>query len=206
MVCIARCWHPLKKSTLKETVDRIQAWYKLNCNGDWEHNHGYSIATLDNPGWTVRIDLRETCLENLNFSKNFQNPTYDLDWYQIKTDNNVLDIACGPENLKLVFEIFLDEIIPTYSDKEFHYDIYLPLSGHHLEIWTPAKATVVNEETLKIVEIPRVEYGNIKVKDISKIDFDQSDLEKMNLNFKVGEEIKVTLEDTDFDLILISKK
>lgn len=191
---------------MKETIERIQDWYKLNCNGVWEHSYGYSIATLDNPGWTIRIDLAETCLDKLDFKQEFQNPEYEHDWYIIKTDKEVLEIACGPENLKQVFEIFLDEIIPNHSDKDFHYDIYLPLQGYSFEIWTPAKATIVNEETLRLIEIPKVEYKNIKVKDFAKIDFNQSDLEKLKLNFKIGDELKVALEDVDNDLILTTEK
>ena len=197
---------PIKKKTVKETIERIQDWYKLNCNGDWEHSYGYSIATLDNPGWTIRIDLAETCLDKLDFKKEFQNPAYEHDWFIIKTDKETLDISCGPENLKQVFEIFLDEIIPNHSDKDFHYDIYLPLKGHSIDIWTPAKATIVNEETLRLTEIPKVEYKNIKVKDIMKIDFNQSDLEKLELNFKIGDDLKVMLEDLDNDIILTTKK
>ncbi len=191
---------------MKETIERIQDWYKLNCNGDWEHSYGYSIATLDNPGWTIRIDLAETCLDKLDFKKEFQNSECKHDWFIIKTEKEVLDIACGPENLKQVFEIFLDEIIPNHSDKDFYYDIYLPLRGHSFDIWTPAKATIVNEETLRLIEIPKVEYKNIKVKDISKIDFDQSFLETLKLNYKVGDDLMVTLEDIDNGLILSTKK
>lgn len=117
-----------------------------------------------------------------------------------------MDISCGPENLKQVFEIFLDEIIPFHSDKDFYYDIYLPLQGHNLDIWTPAKATIVNEETLRLIEIPKVEYKNIKVRNISKIDFDQSVLETLKLNYKVGDELKVTIQDIDNDLILTTKE
>ncbi len=193
------------KKAVKETIERIQDWYILNCNGDWEHSYGYSIATLDNLGWTIRIDLNETSLDNLNYKRDFQNPDHEHDWFFIKTKNKVLDIACGPENLKQVFEIFLDEIIPTYSDNDFFYDIYLPLKGHHLDIWIPAKAILINEETVKLVEIPTVEYEEIKVKDISKIGFDEKDLERLKLNFKVGDELKVTIQDIDTGLVLTTR-
>ena len=190
---------------MKETIERLQDWYKLNCNGDWEHSYGFSISTLDNPGWTIRIDLEETCLEALNYSKEFQNPNFEHDWFFIKTENKVLDIACGPENLKKVFEIFLDEIIPNYSDKKFYYVIHLPLLGHPLDIWTPAKGTIVNETTLKLIEIPQIKYENIAVKDFNKIDFNQSDLEKLKLNYKIGDEVTITIEDIKDRLILIPK-
>jgi hypothetical protein len=191
---------------VKETIDRIQDWYKLNCDGDWEHSYGYSIATLDNPGWTIRIDLSETCLEQLDFKKEFQNQLNEYDWFQFKTEKEVLIIACGPENLRQVFEIFLDEILPNNADRDYEYEVYLPLNGHSTEIWTCAKATFINESTLKLTDIPKVEYENIKVRDMNKIAFNQTDLDKMTLSFKVGDQIKVTLEDTDFGLILTSKK
>jgi hypothetical protein len=191
---------------MKETIERIQDWYKLNCNGDWEHSYGYSISTLDNPGWTIRIDLADTCLEKLDFYETYQNPEYDHDWYIIKTGHEVLEISCGPENLKQVLEIFLDKIIPIHSNKDNYYDVYLPLQGHHFDIWTPAKATIVNEEILRLIDIQNIEYKNIKVRDISKIDFGQPDLENLELNFKIGDELKVTLENIDNSLILTTKK
>ncbi|MBI1185366.1 hypothetical protein GC194_13930 [bacterium] len=73
-----------------------------------------------------------------------------------------------------MFDIFFDEIIPNHADKGFYFDMYLPLQGHGFDIWTPAKAAIVNEETLRLTEIPKVEHKNIKVKDVNKIDFDQA--------------------------------
>ncbi len=43
----------------------VKEWYKENCDGDWEHQYGASINTLDNPGWEVRVDLAFTELECL---------------------------------------------------------------------------------------------------------------------------------------------
>lgn len=41
-------------------IDRIQSWFAERCNGEWEHEFGITIETLDNPGWRVRIDLAGT--------------------------------------------------------------------------------------------------------------------------------------------------
>ena len=35
----------------------LMQWRLDQCDNDWEHCHGVSIGTLDNPGWTLRIDL-----------------------------------------------------------------------------------------------------------------------------------------------------
>nr|TKK07812.1 hypothetical protein SrhCFBP13529_11555 [Stenotrophomonas rhizophila] len=43
-------------------LDRLQKWYADQCDGDWEHSFGIRIDTLDNPGWTVSVDLTDTAL------------------------------------------------------------------------------------------------------------------------------------------------
>jgi hypothetical protein len=96
---------------MENTVERIQKWFKINCNDDWEHTYGLSICTLDNPGWEVKIDLTGTSLENLSYSKEFQDTMDKNHWYRIRTNDNVLEMFCGPENLDQILLIFLDEIL-----------------------------------------------------------------------------------------------
>jgi hypothetical protein len=38
-----------------ECVAWIQKWYSAQCDGEWEHDLGVAIGTLDNPGWSVRL-------------------------------------------------------------------------------------------------------------------------------------------------------
>jgi hypothetical protein len=45
----------------------LQAWYVLQCDGDWEHSEGILFESLDNPGWHIRIPIEETELRNLPF-------------------------------------------------------------------------------------------------------------------------------------------
>jgi hypothetical protein len=49
-------------------VARLAAWYYRQCNGEWEHQYGVDIGTLDNPGWTLTVDLAETTLETVPYS------------------------------------------------------------------------------------------------------------------------------------------
>ena len=49
-------------------ISRLQAWYARQCDGDWEHSYGVDIGTLDNPGWTVSVDLAGTKLEKIAFT------------------------------------------------------------------------------------------------------------------------------------------
>ena len=190
---------------MKETIERIQDWYKINCNGDWEHSYGCKIETLDNPGWAIKIDLAETALENLEFQREFQNPNNDNDWFQIRTENKMLNIYCGPENMKSTFEIFLDELIPNYCDENFEYEIYLPIDGYEIEIWTPAKSKLVNERSVRITEIEKIEYKKIKVRDVEKINFTQAEIEKSKTNHSVGDILEVELEQV-FDGLILTRK
>lgn len=47
-----------------ETIRWIENWRYKYCDGDWEHQYGIRISTLDNPGWCVHVDLAWTALEN----------------------------------------------------------------------------------------------------------------------------------------------
>jgi hypothetical protein len=43
-------------------------WFASHCNGDWEHEFGIAIGTLDNPGWSLRVELTDTELANRPFA------------------------------------------------------------------------------------------------------------------------------------------
>jgi hypothetical protein len=50
-------------------LDRLQGWYVAQCDGEWEHQHGLSIGTLDNPGWSISIGLTDTGLQSRPFER-----------------------------------------------------------------------------------------------------------------------------------------
>ena len=33
----------------------LNQWYTSKCDGDWEHSYGFTLETLDNPGWKLKI-------------------------------------------------------------------------------------------------------------------------------------------------------
>ncbi|MBF5058596.1 immunity 53 family protein [Candidatus Neptunochlamydia vexilliferae] len=89
------------------SLDLLQKWYLDQCDGDWEHEFGVKIDTLDNPGWKVNIDLVDTDLEGKNFSeicweKNEQN------WVQCDVKKCQFQGAGGSQNLNDIIEIFLN--------------------------------------------------------------------------------------------------
>jgi hypothetical protein len=65
----------------------LQEWFKSQCNGEWEHSYGIHIATLDNPGWEVRVDIAQAMdvseIELLSSEKS------DDDWIHCKVANGI---------------------------------------------------------------------------------------------------------------------
>ncbi|MEY9859748.1 hypothetical protein ABH935_005381 [Catenulispora sp. GAS73] len=63
------------------------------------------IETLDNPGWTVRIDLQETDLEEHECPRQEVNRSTD-DWVWARTSGKAFHAACGPANLTEALTFF----------------------------------------------------------------------------------------------------
>ncbi|MGJ7440551.1 immunity 53 family protein [Aquipuribacter sp. MA13-6] len=87
------------------TLMWLQAWYATQCDGDWEHASGVSIETLDNPGWSVRIDVSGTQAEDLPLEELETNRSAH-DWLVVRKVENSFDAACGPLNLGDVLHAF----------------------------------------------------------------------------------------------------
>jgi hypothetical protein len=45
---------------MSNELQRLQQWYRAQCNGDWEHSYGVMVDTLDNPGWRTGRELSRT--------------------------------------------------------------------------------------------------------------------------------------------------
>lgn len=76
----------------------LQAWYATQCDGDWEHEGGITIETLDNPGWAVRINLDGTGLAEKHFESNEVHRS-DHDWCVTRVHGSTFEGFCGPLNL-----------------------------------------------------------------------------------------------------------
>ena len=94
-------------------LDWLMNWYVRACNGDWEHTYGIKIDTLDNPGWLLEIDLKETPLEGLTFESRHGEPAADLQewrelgsWWTAKANGRHFTSACGPTDLEHVIKVF----------------------------------------------------------------------------------------------------
>ncbi|MFJ9810320.1 Imm53 family immunity protein [Streptomyces sp. NPDC101158] len=83
----------------------IQSWYASNCDGEWEHEFGIKLATTDNPGWHIRIDVSETDLEGVVVPRE-RHELPDGGWMITWSDGIAFQAACGPMSLRDVDALF----------------------------------------------------------------------------------------------------
>ena len=82
-------------------------WYEAQCNGEWEHHFGVAIRTLDNPGWSVWVDLAGTYLEGVPFDP-VATEESEHEWVQCKIRDRRFEGYGGPNDLEQIICIFLD--------------------------------------------------------------------------------------------------
>jgi len=90
---------------MTEALSLLEKWYAARCNGLWEHQWGIKIDTLDNPGWTLEIDLSETHAEKLSLDVVKIERTKD-DWIRYWVEKKKFKAAMGPTNLTETIGIF----------------------------------------------------------------------------------------------------
>ena len=93
---------------------RLQEWYAAQCGGDWEHSCGVRIDTLDNPGWSLHVDLTGTALEStvVEWSKVDRSAN---DWLHWRMREGRFEAFGGPDNLSEALLAFLEQAAPLAS-------------------------------------------------------------------------------------------
>jgi hypothetical protein len=107
-------------------LKRLQELYASLCDGEWEHGHGIHIGTLDNPGWSLSVNLADTYLSdrsfdevslNVNLADTYLSDCFDEvsvegadenDWYICRVEDHVFRGACGPHRLCDIIALFLE--------------------------------------------------------------------------------------------------
>jgi hypothetical protein len=88
-------------------LSALENWYARQCNGEWEHSWGVKITTLDNPGWSVIIDLSDTCKQGALLNR-IKIERTERDWIFYRVADNRFEIDCGPENLSEAITLFVE--------------------------------------------------------------------------------------------------
>lgn len=93
----------------------LSNWYKDNCDGYWEHDFGVKIETIDNPGWSVQIDLINTRYVFEDQEWVFHEKS-DGDWYGFKIQGGIFYASGDPGKLDFLLNVF-----KTQAEEMKHY-------------------------------------------------------------------------------------
>ena len=84
-----------------------EKWFTARCDGEWEQHYGVRIDSLDNPGWTLEIDLEGTpaqsrCLARTMIQRG------ENDWIHYWVERKRFQARVGIGNLDEAIRIFVD--------------------------------------------------------------------------------------------------
>ena len=91
---------------MRTIVEELQQWYYEQCDGEWEHNYGVSINTLDNPGWHVKIEVKDT-FNHMPSSKYFNKETDENNWIACRFDGKTFEGNGDQFKHVMILSIFL---------------------------------------------------------------------------------------------------
>ena len=91
---------------MSDALERLQRWYLAQCDGEWEHQGGVEIGTLDNPGWSLEIRLSGTPLADCPFElvSRLEHPS---EWLLCKRTATQFEGRGGPLMLSELIAVFL---------------------------------------------------------------------------------------------------
>lgn len=176
-----------------DLLQRIQRWYTINCDGDWEYGRGVTITTVSNPGWAVTIPLQDTCLQNASIRHALEQRT-TTNWVGYSIQDGAFEGNGGPENLTEILSFFLDTFLPEHIDSEFTYDVRLPIRDYDKRLWLKAKAIAISESVMRIASIdnphllPSYDWDFINEPILS--DVLESNMLELSTDFKIGDLIE----------------
>ena len=94
----------------------VMHWYLAQCDEDWEHEFGVTIDTLDNPGWSLLVDLDGTALEGLHFKPIYEGVSEaeqpvqglvgDVPWLVCRVEGSKFKGWGGPRELGRLISAF----------------------------------------------------------------------------------------------------
>jgi hypothetical protein len=102
------------------SITWLQQWYYAQCNDLWEHQHGITIQSCDNPGWLVKIDLAGTAVQEMTMKEvgqlsavNHSGINGKHDWLHCKIEDGCFVGAGGPFCLMAICDVFRDWVEET---------------------------------------------------------------------------------------------
>ena len=88
-------------------ISKLCDWYQVQCVNEWQEEYGVSISTLDNPGWSLKIDILKTNLIDKGFVE-IKREVSESDWFVARKNGAVFEAFGGTANLDQMIGVFLD--------------------------------------------------------------------------------------------------
>ena len=89
-----------------DLISKLCEWYERQCVDDWHEDHGILIDTLDNPGWSLKIDLDGTPMQTKPLEE-IKIERSDHDWFVARRSGQIFEAFGGPRNLSEMIGSFL---------------------------------------------------------------------------------------------------
>lgn len=86
-------------------VSWLMQWFRDRCDGSWEHEFGITISTLDNPGWRLSVDLRETKFSAMEMAE-ISIESSEHDWFVCRIVDRRFEAAGDAMKLNRLIEEF----------------------------------------------------------------------------------------------------
>lgn len=83
----------------------LQNWYYQLCDGEWEHENRIRIESIDNPGWSIEIDISKCGSDILPKSWTLYELS-DNNWIGFKIHDHIFYAAGDPFKLELLISLF----------------------------------------------------------------------------------------------------
>jgi hypothetical protein len=98
-------WHPDSPHHRESALVWLQRWFADACDGEWERTRGVHVDQLDNPGWTLKIDLTGTRWAGRTTARQLVERD-EHSWLGIKSTRDVYEAVCGPLDLVWAIDSF----------------------------------------------------------------------------------------------------
>ena len=91
---------------MSDSLSFVTEWYQRHCDGEWEHAYGVRVDTIDNPGWSIEIDLVGTELQGSKLDWVKDGADADEVWLFWRSTGTKFEAACGAGDLDRAFSAF----------------------------------------------------------------------------------------------------
>jgi len=91
--------------TETDPLSWLVQWYAGECNGDWEQQYGVTIESLDNPGWAIKIDLKDTSVPVKRFAPVMVENS-ESDWHAFEIKEQAFFAYGDPSKLPFLIAAF----------------------------------------------------------------------------------------------------